>query len=116
MPVNKQQISSPGANPTSTSTTPSYTIPSWVKSNAKFWSQGQLGDSDFIAGMQYLVQQGIMKIPPATSTAPSSTSTTQQIPSWIKTNAGYWAGGDITDGDFVKGIQYLVSNGMIKIA
>ena len=54
-----------------------------------------------------------MKIPPS---APTTATTSAQIPSWIKTNAGYWAGGDISDGDFVKGIQYLVSSGMIKIS
>jgi len=61
-------------------------IPSWIKSNVKYWSQGQVGDSDFVLGMQYLVQQGIMKIPP--SSPATSFSASQQIPSWIKTNAG----------------------------
>ena len=37
------------------------------------------------------------------------------IPDWIKNNAGWWADGLIEDGSFVSGIQWLISNGIIKI-
>ena len=96
----------------SMATSSSIVIPSWVKHNAGYWATGQVGDSDFVSGVQYLVQQGIMKIPQSTST---SNSSSQQIPSWIKTNAGWWANGQISDADFVKGIQYLISSGIMKI-
>ena len=88
-------------------------IPSWIKNNAKWWSEGQVRDSDFVKGIQYLIQQGIMKVP--AQSASSTTSTTQPIPSWIKTNAGWWAEGQISDQDFVKGIQWLVANGIIVV-
>ncbi len=86
-------------------------IPSWVKNNAKWWSQNQMGDSDFISGIQYLIQQGIMKIPASQAASTES----NQIPSWIKSNASWWASGQISDDDFIKGIQWLVSNEIIKI-
>jgi len=38
-----------------------------------------------------------------------------EIPSWIKNNADWWSQGLISDDDFVKGIQYLVENGIIKV-
>ena len=87
-------------------------IPSWVRNNAKWWAQNQVGDSDFIQGVQYLIQQGIMKIPP---TQAMQSSSSQPIPAWVKTNAAWWAQGQISDSDFVKGIQYLVSSGIIKV-
>ena len=37
------------------------------------------------------------------------------IPQWIKKNANWWAQGTITDTDFLKGIEYLVLNDIIKI-
>ena len=38
-----------------------------------------------------------------------------EIPGWIKNNAGWWAGGQIDDGSFVSGIEWLVSNGIIEV-
>ena len=38
-----------------------------------------------------------------------------EIPPWIKNNAGWWADGLITDADFVSGIQYLITNGIMRV-
>ena len=38
-----------------------------------------------------------------------------EIPAWIKNNAGWWSDGQITDDDFLKGIEFLVKNGIIKV-
>ena len=37
------------------------------------------------------------------------------IPAWIKNNAGWWATDQIDDSAFLKGIQYLVENGIIVV-
>ncbi len=86
-------------------------IPLWVKNTAKWWSEGQIDDSDFIKSIQYLIQQQIIQIP---KTFPSSNSQ-NQIPIWIKNNAGWWANGTIGDDDFVKGIQYLIQVNIINV-
>ena len=88
-----------------------YAIPSWIKNNAKWWSNGAIGDSDFVKGIQYLIEKGIMTLPP---TAVSSTSPTT-IPVWVKNDAKWWSGGQIGDSEFVKGMQYLVQVGIIQI-
>ena len=85
-------------------------IPQWIKSNAKWWADGSIGDNDFVKGIQYLIQQKIITIPPTTQE--SSFQTT--MPSWVKKDAGYWASGEMTDDDFIKAIQYLITNGMIS--
>ncbi|HYL66626.1 MAG TPA: M66 family metalloprotease [Nitrosopumilaceae archaeon] len=36
------------------------------------------------------------------------------IPDWIKTNAGGWANGYVSDDDFIKGLQYLVKQKIIN--
>lgn len=89
-----------------------YSIPSWVKNNAKWWSEGQVGDGDFVKGIQYLIQNGIVQIPTAQI---SSTSQTRQIPQWVKNTAGWWASGNIDDSEFVKGIEFLVQSGIIQV-
>jgi len=88
-------------------------IPSWIKNNAGWWADDQIGDSDFVSGIQFLINQGIMKIP---VTTPGTGTGSDEIPSWIKNNAGWWASGQISDKDFVSGIQYLIENGIMKIA
>ncbi len=88
-----------------------YRIPSWVKNNAKWWADGTIGDGDFVQGIQYLIKQGIMKIP----SSQKSQGASQTIPSWVKNNAKWWADGTIGDGDFVQGIQYLIGRGIIKV-
>jgi hypothetical protein len=52
-----------------------------------------------------------MKIPKTQQGVDSS----QKIPDWVKTNAGWWADGKISDNDFVLGIQYLIGRGIMKI-
>ena len=86
-------------------------IPSWVKNNAGWWSQGLISSPDFVSGIQYLITEGIMIIPETQT----GQGTTQEIPSWIKNNAGWWADGLIDDSDFVSGIQYLITNGIMKV-
>ena len=37
------------------------------------------------------------------------------IPDWIRSNAAWWAEGQIDDGTFIQGIQYLIKNDIILI-
>jgi len=61
-----------------------------------------------------LINEKIMVIPLADQG--SGSETTAEIPDWIKNNAGWWADGLITDVDFVSGIQWLITNGIMKIS
>jgi len=88
-------------------------IPDWVRNNAEWWAQGAIGDNDFVSGIQYLIKEKIMQIPEtAKAVTPGGT---EGIPAWIKNNADWWSQGLISDDDFVKGIQYLVEQGIIKV-
>jgi phosphate ABC transporter phosphate-binding protein len=44
-----------------------------------------------------------------------TTTTEYQIPDWIRNNAKWWADGLITDQDYIKGLQYLISQGILKV-
>jgi phosphate ABC transporter phosphate-binding protein len=58
---------------------------------------------------------------PAKTTGPETNPTTQpktsnyQIPDWIRNNAKWWADGSITDDDYIKGLQYLIKQGILKV-
>ena len=88
-------------------------IPIWVRNNANWWSEDQIDDSDFVAGMQYLIDKKLMKIPETQVASESSGETS--MPDWMKNNAGWWAEGQITDDDFVQGMQWLVANGVMRL-
>jgi hypothetical protein len=55
----------------------SSSIPSWIKTTAKFWVNGDVSDSDFLKAIQWLVTQGIIVVPNTSST----NSNTQITPS-----------------------------------
>ena len=87
------------------------TIPSWIKNNAKWWADGKISDDDFVSGIQYLIQQGIMEI----SETEPGLNTSNKIPSWIKNNAHLWSSGQISDDEFIKGMRWLLTNGIIRV-
>jgi len=43
-------------------------------------------------------------------------SQNNEIPEWIKSNAGWWADGQIDDDSFVEGIQFLIKEGFMTIS
>jgi hypothetical protein len=91
---------------------PASSIPAWVKNNAGWWADGQIPDSTFVEGIQFLIKEGVMIIP---ETETNELSDSGQIPAWVKNNAGWWADGQINDDTFVQGIQFLVKAGIIVV-
>jgi len=46
---------------------------------------------------------------------PNSSAQDAPIPGWIKNVAGWWASGDISENEFLTGIEYLVNNNIILL-
>jgi hypothetical protein len=111
--IKTQESLAPATGNVGTSSNPNViSIPSWVKNNAKYWHDGSIDDSTFAQGIQYMIKQGIITIPPTQSGKATPGVT---IPAWVKNNAGYWSTGDIDDATFVKGIQFLITSGIIQV-
>ena len=100
------------SNPPSPPQSEEIEIPGWIKNNAEWWAAGQIDDNSFVQGIQYLIKEGIMTIPPTTQGTGAGSN---EIPGWIKNNAEWWAAGQIDDNSFVQGIQYLIKEGIMKI-
>ena len=94
-------------------------IPTWVKNNAGWWAEGQIDDSAFVQGIQFMIKEGILNIPHISDSAASQelpdSKTASSVPTWVKNNAGWWAEGQIDDSAFVQGIEYLVKIGIIQV-
>ncbi len=110
--VGSSQTTNSTSSVNSTQASPTIQIPSWVKNNAKYWHDGSIDDSTFAQGIQYMIKQGIITIPPTQS---GQANPGVAIPAWVKNNAGYWATGGIDDATFVQGIQYLITSGIIQV-
>ena len=101
------------------------TIPDWIRNNAKWWSEGAIGDSDFTSGIQFMIKENIMIIPDLPEEVTQmelkdekramGMEREQNVPDWVRNNAGWWADGLISDDDFVSGIKYLVEQGIIQV-
>nr|AIF23980.1 hypothetical protein [uncultured marine thaumarchaeote SAT1000_22_D06] len=46
---------------------------------------------------------------------PNSSAQDAQIPGWIKNVADWWASGDISENEFLTGIEYLINNNIISL-
>jgi len=87
-------------------------IPVWIKSNALWWKQKQIDDSDFMAGIKYLIEKTMIEVD---QNDLSNSLTTKEIPVWISDVAGMWADDSITDEEFINIMQWLISKGILQV-
>ena len=86
-------------------------IPSWFKNNADRWSSNIISDGEFTNGIEYLINEKIIKTPPTKSAVQSD----KEIPQWIKHTAEWWSADLISDDEFVSALEFLVKNGIIRL-
>ena len=86
-------------------------IPKWVKPIAKWWSEKNIEDAEFIAAIAYLIENKIIKMP----VTKIQNNSSEKIPEWIRNNAGWWSDEQIDDKEFVSGIEHLIENGLISV-
>ena len=87
-------------------------IPLWIKNNAGWWVDGKIDDNSFVQGIQFLIKEGIVKIP---STSEGSNSENNEIPPWIKNTTKFWVDSQISDNEFIGALQFLVKEGILII-
>ncbi len=78
----------------------------------------KFSDGKFIVKSQYGSSKATIKITSFIIQSDDNVSLSQnnKIPDWIKSNAGWWASGQIDDNSFVEGIQFLIKEGLMKIS
>jgi len=87
-------------------------IPVWVKSNAKWWSDDKIDNDNFISGLEYLVNEGIIKV----SLPEGTDNSISEVQPWIKSTAGWWADGMISEDEFITAIEWMITNNIIQVA
>ncbi|WP_316506046.1 hypothetical protein [Nitrosopumilus sp.] len=100
-------------NPTKQNSSSSI-IPGWIRTNAGWWANDEIDDVTFISGIQHLIKEGIISVS-SSSSSTSDDNTTSEILNWIKNNADWWSQEMISDDGFLRGIEFLVGNGIIVV-
>ncbi len=87
-------------------------IPEWVKNNASWWSERLISQTEFTNGLEFLINEGIIYIPP---TEPGPPGPDKIIPDWVRNTAGWWSDGQIPDSGFINAMKYLIEVGIIEV-
>ena len=87
-------------------------IPEWVKNNASWWSERQISQTEFTNGLEFLINEGIIYIPP---TEPDPPGPDKIIPDWVRNTAGWWADDQIPNSEFINAMKYLIEIGIIEV-
>jgi len=93
-------------------------IPDWIKNVAGWWANGEISENEFLAGIEYLINNNIILldfIPCSIKTESQTISSAKLVPDWVKNNAKWWSEDLIEDTDFVNGIEYLIKKQIISI-
>ena len=87
-------------------------IPDWIKTYAELWAIGDMSDSEFILGLDFMLEHHIIVIPNLQYSEENSVSS---IPNWIRNNADWWANDLISQQEFVNSLEYLIEEQIIEI-
>ena len=96
-------------------------IPNWIKNVAGWWAANEISEKEFLAGIEYLINNNIIFIPfmpcglAAATAASDSTLAAKLVPDWVKKTAGWWATDQIEDADFINGMKYLIEKNILGI-
>lgn len=85
-------------------------IPEWIRNNAIWWTEGKITDSDFLSGIQYLINNDILIVPSADYSEKSS-----DVPKWLKNTVKWWAENKVSDDEFLNSLSYLIKIGLLVV-
>jgi hypothetical protein len=87
-------------------------IPDWIKTYAELWATGDVSDSEFILGLDFMLKNHIIVIP---NLHYSEQNFVSDVPNWIRNNANWWANDMISEQEFITSLEYLIEEKIIEI-
>ena len=76
------------------------TIPSWIKNTAGWWADDLIRDNEFVSGIQWLMNAGLLSTNPIPD----------EFPSHLKADSRDCADGKISDNDYLLILEEWISN------
>ena len=93
-------------------------LPAWIKTVAGWWANDEISEGEFLAGIEYLINNNIISlgfVPCNDRIESQTTSSSELVPNWVRNNAGWWSEDLIGDTDFINGIEYLIKAKVIGL-
>jgi hypothetical protein len=59
-----------------------------------------------------MIQQKIILV----SGTPGESAGDIPVPEWVRNNAGWWAADQISEDEFVRALEFLIQNGIIRVS
>ena len=87
-------------------------VPDWIKTYAKLWTTGEISDTQFMHGLDFMLKTKIIMIQNSPNSIDNSVS---YVPNWIRNNALWWADDLISQQEFVNSLKYLMEKDIIEI-
>ena len=81
-------------------------VPEYIRDDAAGWATGLVGDDDILDDLRLLADRRM--IPPGPGGDPL-------MPPWMKTAAGWYGAGQLTHGEFLAMVSYMVERGIILL-
>jgi len=86
-------------------------IPDWIKTHAKNWATGDISDSEFMSGLDFMIKNKIIVIPGVDYVD----SSIDDVPSWFRNTSHWWANDLISQQEFINSIKFLIQKDIILI-
>ena len=87
-------------------------VPDWIRNNAEWWAIGEINDSTFVSGIEFMLKNDIIRV---SNISPSENISEEEIPSWIRNSAHWWSQDLISEEEFVNSLKFLIQQGVITI-
>ena len=87
-------------------------IPLWIREISKYWYNGEISDTEYADGIEFLIKEGIIVVP---QTESQSMINEVIIPNWIKKSTGWWIDRHISDSEYASSLEYLIKSRIILL-
>ena len=101
-------------------------IPDWVKQVVVWWSEDTISDHEFASGLGFLIKENVISVDTRIilGTTNQEILSTKEIkinvddniiiPDWVRNSAKWYVSNQISEKDFLRGIEYLIDENVIS--
>jgi hypothetical protein len=82
-------------------------IPSWIKNDVLWWSEGEISDKNFFFAMKWLAENQIINV---RTSSVDKEKMIEYIPTSVKTVSSLWAENKMSDAEFLNEVRFMIKH------